>query len=176
MPKTVILIRAIGGATHKRLTMKALESACLDGGLARVRNLLATGNLIVEDRRTPNGVAAVVARILGRAGLENEVFARSAESFLACASTVAFPEAMQTRPQWVQLVALESRPDDAGLAALRARATHEGIERAGDEIVVDYGGSILGSALTPVLVERLLKRRSTARNWNTVQKIARLLT
>jgi uncharacterized protein (DUF1697 family) len=41
--------------------------------------------------------------------------------------------------------------------------------------VIDYGGNISASRFTPVLVERLLARRGTARNWNTVRKIAAAL-
>jgi uncharacterized protein (DUF1697 family) len=47
----VVLLRGIGPATHKIITMSALAAAFQAAGLLRVTNVLATGNLIVEDPR-----------------------------------------------------------------------------------------------------------------------------
>ena len=175
MPSHVVLIRAIGGDTHKALTMRALEAACVAAGLDRARNLLATGNLIVWDDRSPQKVVAIVRKILRDAGLDRAVFVRSGATFVGYAAVTPFPDALATRPQAIQLVALDGRPTDAAIAALRARATVERVERLGDDVVIDYGGAITASRFTTTLVERLLGRRSTARNWNTVRKIAAAL-
>ena len=171
----VVLIRAIGGDTHKALTMRALEGACVEAGLKRARNLLATGNLVVWDDRPAPRVAAIVGKILLKAGLNNEVFVRSGETFAAYGAARPFPDVLDTRPQAIQLLALDGRPADESIAALRARATAERVDRLGDDLVIDYGGSVSASRFTPTLVERLLARRSTARNWNTVRKIAAAL-
>jgi len=171
----VVLVRAIGGDTHKALTMRALEGACVAAGLTRARNLLATGNLVVWDDRAAPAVAAIVRKILRGVGLENEVFIRAGATFAAYAAATPFPDALALRPQAIQLVALDGRPPDDAIAALRARATVERVERLGDDVVIDYGGAITASRFTPTLVERLLARRSTARNWNTVRKIAAAL-
>ena len=175
MSTHVVLIRAIGGDTHKALTMRALEAACHEAGLSQVRNLLATGNLVVWDPRPAAKVAAVVRKILLGAGLDKEVFVRAGPVFAAYAAATPFPDVLHVRPQAIQLLALVARPDDSAIAALRARASVERVERLGDDIVIDYGAAITASRFTPVLVERLLARRSTARNWNTVRKIAAAL-
>ena len=46
----VVLPRAIGPATHKLITMSRLQALCRQAGLAKTRNILATGNLVIATR------------------------------------------------------------------------------------------------------------------------------
>ena len=64
---------------------------------------------------------------------------------------------------------------EAAVAALRAAAVGpELIKVAGREAYITYPAGIGGSKLTAAVIERKLGTRGTARNWNTVLKLAAL--
>ena len=67
-------------------------------------------------------------------------------------------------------------PDPAGLRELRSWIPgRETIEAVGRELYIAYPDGIGASKLTGAVIERRLKTRGTARNWNTVTKLAALL-
>ena len=72
---------------------------------------------------------------------------------------------------------LKSTPASAAVEALRAaNPGPEIIHAVGRQLYVDYGGpeAMRGSKLTPNLMDAKLGTRGTARNWNTVLKLAAL--
>jgi uncharacterized protein (DUF1697 family) len=74
------------------------------------------------------------------------------------------------------VMALKSKPDVAGLKELRAWIPgRETIEAVGHELYLTYPAGVGTSKLTGAVIERRLKTRGTARNWNTVTKLAALL-
>jgi uncharacterized protein (DUF1697 family) len=68
----------------------------------------------------------------------------------------------------------ESVPDSA-LQGLRDLAPDALVLRAAGEVAIDHGGPISASALTLARLDRALGRGATARNWNTLGKIAEAL-
>jgi uncharacterized protein (DUF1697 family) len=167
----IILLRAIGPSTHKILTMKQLETACRAAKLERTRNVLATGNLIVETDWPKDRVRETVARLMRGFGLTTAVLIRGREELARIVKANPFPDAAQERPSQLQINFLEERPTDDAIDALRARAGPERIARVAGGIYIDYAGRISDSKLTPAIVERILKSTSTARNWNTIAKL-----
>jgi uncharacterized protein (DUF1697 family) len=179
MGEHVFLLRGIGPATHRIMTMKALEASCIAHGLPAVRNLLATGNLVVTSDMAVADVEARFAQAMQSGGLQVNWQRRTGVQLRAATKAVralsAFADALRQRPARVQLHFLPGPVLDLQLDALRAFDLEACVARAGTEVVIDYGASISQSALTLPRVDRLLGREQTARNWNTIGKIEALL-
>jgi uncharacterized protein (DUF1697 family) len=175
----VFLLRGIGPATHRIMTMKALETACHAQGLPGTHNLLATGNLIVASDLDVAAVEVRFARALAVGGLQVTWQRRSGAELRAVADALrllpAFADALQNRPARVQMHFLPDPVSDAALATLADFAPDAVIGRAGPEVVIDYGPSIAQSPLTLSRVDKALGHGQTARNWNTLGRIEALL-
>jgi uncharacterized protein (DUF1697 family) len=175
----VFLLRGIGPATHKVMTMSALEAACHAQGFVGTKNLLATGNLVVPSDLPAAEVEARFAAAMAAGGLQATWQRRAgAQVLLTIAAVQALPEvakALQERPSKVQVHFLPGEVPETALDTLRSYAPDALIARAGDEVVIDYGPSIAQSPLTLPRIDKALGKANTARNWNTVQKIAALL-
>ncbi len=178
MERHVFLLRGIGPATHMVMTMSALAVACQVQGLL-ARNVLATGNLVITSDLPVAEVEARFMAAMASGGLNVAWQRRAGDAVfatLAAAQAVAdIAPALLDRPAKVQVHFLPAPVDDAALDTLRAYAPDAVIARAGAEVVIDYGGDISASALTLPRVDKALGRTNTARNWNTMQKIAGLL-
>ncbi len=168
----IALIRAIGGATHARMSMAALRTAAADAGLAEPRTLLASGNLLFRSRAPEADLAVLLRRILAAHGLGNESFLRSPASVEATRAANPFPGAARERPHHLLVVfmsAAGAAPGDAGAPRWDGP---ERIAVVGREAFVDYPDGVGRSKLTGGRLDRMLGRTGTARNWNTVGKLA----
>jgi uncharacterized protein (DUF1697 family) len=78
-------------------------------------------------------------------------------------------------PAHLLLLILKRAPDAGRVGGLQAAMIGPGVVRAhGREMYVVYPDGIGCSKLTNGLIERKLGTRATARNWNTVLKLAAL--
>jgi uncharacterized protein (DUF1697 family) len=179
MGNHVFLLRGIGPAMHRIMTMKALEAACHAQGLPGARNLLATGNMIVASDLDVAAVEVRFARALASGGLTVTWQRRSGDAFRAVACALrklrAFAQALQHRPARVQVHFLPGPVSDTARARLADFAPEAMIARAGSEAVIDDGPSIAPSPLTLSRVDKELGPGQTARNWNTIGRIEAML-
>jgi uncharacterized protein (DUF1697 family) len=175
----VFLLRGIGPATHRVMTMSALESACQAQGLPGTKNLLATGNLVVPSDLPEAEVEARFAAAMASGGLNVTWHRRAGRAFMATIAVAMkvseVTDALRDRPSKVQVHFVSGPVPEAALDVLRAHAPDAVIARAGAEVIIDYGPTISASPLTVARIDKALGRDNTARNWNTLQKIAALL-
>jgi uncharacterized protein (DUF1697 family) len=175
----VFLLRGIGPATHRVMTMSALEAACQAQGLPGTKNLLATGNLVVPSDLPGADVEARFAAAMASGGLAVTWQRRAGAAFMATMAAAMkvsqVVDALRDRPSKVQVHFVTGVVPEAALDVLRAHAPDAVIARAGAEIIIDYGPMISASPLTVARIDKALGRNNTARNWNTLQKIAALL-
>lgn len=173
MTRWAVLLRGlnIGG---KRLPMPELK-AFLEGlGYRDVRTLLASGNAVITADETDG--AALGARLEAvareRLSLRTDWLVRSHAELAAVLATNPFDDAAEARPSWL-LVHFHR----AAVAADRVAAlAHEGPERLhahGRELYVDYAEGVGASTLDRAMA-RARWPLNTARNWNTVSKLAAL--
>jgi uncharacterized protein (DUF1697 family) len=172
----VFLLRGIGPPTHRIMTMKALEAACRAAGLTGTRSLLATGNILVASELPPDEVERRFARTLAAGGLRSAWQRRSADEILRLVVAVrampALAGPLALRPAKVQAHFLAGPVTDSALDQLRAIAPEALITRAGRDVVIDYAGPVSESNLTLRVIDLTFGPATTARNWNTVEKIA----
>lgn len=166
------LLRGIGGATHAKMPMAALRRACEDAGLDEVRTVLATGNLVFQSPLPEEDLAATLRRVVAGFGLDNPTFLRRTAQLRQVLALNPMPDAAQLRPSHMLVLFLDHAPTADRVAALTAHGGPEPVQVHGREVFIDYLDNVGRSKLTPARLERLLGQPGTARNWNTLTKLA----
>ena len=86
-----------------------------------------------------------------------------------------FPAEAKSDPGHLVVMCLKSAPGREAVSALQqAISGREVIRAKGREAYIVYPDGIGRSRLTTALIEKKLGTRGTARNWNTVMKLAAL--
>ena len=146
-------------------------------GFARVRTLGASGNVVFQGEEDPTEdvEARLEARLDRALGLTTRVFVRTSREWKAAIDRNPFPEEAAQDPSRLTCWALKEAPPPAAwrelTAAIRGRERSSGVGR---ECYLYYPEGIGRSRVTSALVERALGTPGTARNWNTVTRLAEL--
>ena len=167
----VALIRAIGPATHKKMSMQQLRQACSGAGLEDVRTVLATGNLLFSSSESREQLKKRLGAVIRSHDLDNEVFLRQPKDLEALLRRNPFADAASQRPNHLLVLFLKKQPEANEIANLGRYEGPERIEAAGREIFIDYAEGVGTSKLTPAFIERRLRQPGTARNWNTIRRL-----
>ena len=171
MPTGIALLRAVnvGG---RSVPMAELRDCAAGLGLSNVRSLLQTGNLIFDGSDLAG--AALEARLEAAIA---DVIIRTPAQWRAAISANPFGEAAVHDPGHLVLMALKSSPNPEDVAAVQAAIVgRETAHVVGGNLYIVYPDGIGTSKLTISVIERKLRVRGTARNWNTVLKIAAALS
>jgi uncharacterized protein (DUF1697 family) len=167
----IVLIRGIGGASHRLITMKELERAVVEAGVGDVRSVLATGNFVVRSARPSDLVADCFDREMRKRGLQRPLVMRTPSQLQAVIDAGIEHPAVLVRPSRV-LVSFFQKPASASTVAdINARAPVEEPIMLGGELVLDFVQPISESRLSLEFIERCAGSIGTTRNWNTVLKI-----
>ena len=161
------LLRAVnvgGTGALPMATLKAIGEAC---GFADCRTYIASGNLLFASDLPESEVkAALESRLLDWAGKPIDVFVRTGEELAAVVAANPFPDANGSR----HMVFFYDAPPPSDLIEQCRDRQGERLALGARELHVDYGEGIRTSKLKiPGKTER------TARNINTVRKLATML-
>lgn len=168
------LVRGIGPTTHKKMSMKQLRDGCVGAGLNDARTVLATGNVLFRSSTNEADLKSLLAGVVRRHGLDNEVFVRTAQEVAAVLGRNPFPTATAERPNHVLAIFMDAEPSADGLADIRCLPGNERIEAVGRVVFIDYVDGVGRSKVTPTAIDRRLKQPGTARNMNTLGKLVDL--
>lgn len=167
MRRRVGLIAGIGPQTHVLMSMADLRAGCEAEGLAEARTILATGNVVFLSDAPEAALVAALARVLAQHGVDRAAYVRDHADLAGLAGANPFAEAAAERPSNL-LVHFMAGP-------CKAEPDWDGPERiavSGREAFIDYAGGIGRSRLSTPALARLLGQPGTARNWNTVRRLA----
>jgi uncharacterized protein (DUF1697 family) len=145
-------------------------------GLSDGRSLLQSGNLVF--RRDSRGEAVLVELLLetearNRLGLETNFFVRSAREWSAVVANNPFRDEVERDPSHLLVMFTITATNPRDVDALQASIGGPEVLRAHNRhLYIVYPTGIGRSRLTNALLERILGTRATARNWNTVLKLA----
>ena len=161
------LLRAVnvgGTGALPMATLKAIGEAC---GFVDCRTYIASGNLLFASDLPESEVkAALESRLLDWAGKPIDVFVRTGEELAAVVAANPFPDANGSR----HMVFFYDAPPPSDLIEQCRDRQGERLALGARELHVDYGEGIRTSKLKiPGKTER------TARNINTVRKLATML-
>lgn len=177
MTTHVALLRAINVGGRNRVSMSDLRALLTDVGVANVRTLLQTGNVVFEGAgRSPAELESLLERAASdRLGLDTAFLVRTAREWQELVAANPFSAEAESDPAHLVVMPLKNAPAADRLAELETAIVGREVVRArGRELYLVYPDGIGRSKLTIALIERKLATRGTARNWNTAVKLATL--
>ncbi len=177
MTTHIALLRSINLAGRNKVKMVDLRALVSELGFIDVRTVLQSGNLIFEsDAQSPAQIEEILKEAVeDRLGLKTEIFVRTAKEWAATVDANSFPKEAESDPAHLVVVFLQGAPDRKNIAALESAIVGREVFHAkGRQLYIVYPDGIGRSRLTNSLIERKLNTNGTARNWNTMLKVASL--
>ena len=173
--RRVAFIRAVGPATHRVMALRDLCVAFGKQGLAEPVSLLATGNIFFTSALSTKACKARAHAAINSFGITLGIFVRDATEMAALMKDCPFPAAAKERPSHLLAILFDDELPTIACAMLENHQGPEVVKVIGKTIYVDYRDGIGHSTLMPGVIERRLKCKGTARNWNTITKSLALL-
>ena len=173
----VALLRAINVGGHAPVAMADLRDLLARMGFDDGRSLLQSGNLVFKsDRRTSAPLEALLeTEAVTRLGLRTDFFVRSAAEWATVVDRNPFPAEAKRDPGHLLVMCLKAPAATEDVESLRAAISgRELVQTDGRHAYFVYPDGVGRSRLTNALIERKLRTRGTARNWNTVTKLRAL--
>jgi uncharacterized protein (DUF1697 family) len=168
------LLRAVNLAGRNAVSMAELRQLLVTLGMRDVRSLLQSGNMVFRGRMsTPAELEGRLEDETRRhLGVETGIFVRTPKEWSAVVADNPFPDQAKRDPSHLVVMFLKDTPGRPDVRALRqAIVGREAVAAKGRHAYIVYPDGIGRSRLTSAVVEKHLKTRGTARNWNTVLKI-----
>jgi len=178
MARLVALLRAVNVGGRGTLAMADLRDLFAALAFPGARSLLQSGNVVFDgDKRTPAAVEGLLEKATAeRLGVATHYFVRTAKQWSDIIAANPFRREAKEIPGYLHMLCLKKAPTAADVKSLQAAVRGPEVVRAvGLQAYIVYPDGAGRSRLTPTLIESKLGTRGTARNWNTVLKIAALL-
>ena len=173
----IALIRGINVGGHRAVAMSDLRDMLTQLGFYDARSLLQSGNLVFRgDARADAGLEHLLeAEAETRLGLRADFLIRSAQELRAVVARNPFRKEAECDPSHLVVMFLKSAANVKDVKAMQAARTGPEVVRAdARHVYIVYPEGIGRSRLSNVFLEGKLGVRGTARNWNTVLKLAAL--
>jgi uncharacterized protein (DUF1697 family) len=166
MPLQAALLRGVNLGKRK-VIMSELREVCAAAGFTDVRTLLASGNLIVNAKLTGAKLEAKLEKvILDGLGLKTDVFVRDADQLDAIIAANPFKAFTKVNSTFMVVNFMRRAASKAEMEAMaKTSLTCEEIKQGRDCLYIKFPNGQGPSKLK-------LPKLGTARNWNTVLKLA----
>jgi uncharacterized protein (DUF1697 family) len=168
----IVLFRGDGGKTQ--LPVAPLREKLAQAGFDNVATYINSGNAVLKSTLPREEVAARVAEICAREfAFDKDVHVVSEAEWRALIDANPFPDAVAT-PTKLHAAVLEAEPAPERVEALRALAAPgEGIIVVG-KVAYLHTPHGFGTSKLAIRFDKGIGVANTARNWNTVLKLAEL--
>ena len=170
----LVLPRGINVGKHNRVPMAELRSRLARAGYSDVVTVLASGNVILTaESDRPVEVARAVRRLLSDSfGVHVPCVARTAHQVRRVLAHNPLREVVSDPSRYL-VNFLSEIPDREQVAALLAEDhSPESIAIEGSEAYVWTPDGVRGMTLSHAYLQKRLDVDATARNWNTLNRIA----
>jgi uncharacterized protein (DUF1697 family) len=177
VPRYVALLRGINVGKAKRVAMADLRALLGDLGYTDVRTVLNSGNVVLTgDDAAPDAHAArIEAAIAERLGLDVRTVVLTGDELRAMVEGHPFAD-VATNGSRMMANILSARPDPALLAEHDPTALDPENSRLGERVIYQWcPDGVLAAPPVGGIAEKYLGVAVTARNWNTLTKLAELL-
>ena len=178
MTTCVSLFRGINVGGHNKIRMDELKKVHEDLGLQDVVPYIQSGNVVFKSNSTDTASirGQIKESVAKTFGFSVEVLVRTAEELREIIAKNPFAGQSEKETKWIVVLFLAARPDDAAQEDLfKSYAGPEELFVVDQEAYIYYPNSIGHSKLTNTLLEKKLKTAGTARNWNTVLQLQKLI-
>jgi uncharacterized protein (DUF1697 family) len=163
--KYAALVRALNVGGTGKLSMRELVACCDAAGFTEVKTYIQSGNVVFASRLAEAKVKAAAEKALAaKMGAPIDVFVRSHAELEKLLADNPFPD---EAPNLVAVFFLDAPPAKAELSAKGADG--ERVHGLGRDVFVHYPNGQGRSKL-----KLAFAKRATARNLNTVRKLAEL--
>ena len=173
----VVLLRGINVGKAKRIAMADLRAMLADAGYTDVRTVLNSGNAVLTgaDRDPDEHASAVHDAITDRFSMDVRCLVLTGERLKAIVDGHPFADVADNGSRMFAHV-LSAAPDPALLAGHDPVALDPQWARLGDRVIYQWcpDGLLEAPAVGPY-AEKHLGVTVTARNWNTLTKLADLV-
>lgn len=161
----IALPRAINIGPHKKVAMADLRALAEDLGFEEPRTILNSGNLVFRSSLSAARLEGMLEKVAQkRLGLDTEFFVRTPAEWEAVITNNPFPKEADSDPGHLVVHFCKKVP-----ARLEIKgAKREKVKAKGREVYVTYPDGFGTSKLK-------INVLGTARNWNTVLKLADLI-
>ena len=169
----LILFRGVGGPTQ--LPTKVLREKLTEAGFENVATYINSGNAIVRSSSTRNKVISTIAEICSKHfAFEKAIFAPTLAEWHDLIARNPYKKAATAAPTTVHAALLQSRPKKEDVERICACAVEgEGIEIIGN-VAYLHTPHGFGRCKMAANFDKWIGVTNTARNWNTVLKLAEL--
>jgi uncharacterized protein (DUF1697 family) len=168
MPAYIALLRALNLMGTRGLPMTHLKTLCEDLGFQSVRTWIASGNVVLQSRKSESAVKSTLEAALSkRMGRPVGVLVRTAPQIAAVLAANPFPANHNSH---VMAIFLDTAPTPDALTTLKNH-TKEQLRLGLREIYVHYPD---GQGQSRLIIPAL--KLGTARNMNTIAKLAQMAT
>lgn len=170
----IALLRGVNMGGHKKAPMSDLRALAADLDLSNARTLLQSGNMVFASRKSADALETLLERALAeRLRLATAVFVRTAAEWAKIVAANPFADEAAREPSRLALMLLKDKPSAAAIAALKACITGREYFAARErQLYAFFPDGFANTKLTTAVIDRKLANTVTARNWNTVLKIA----
>ena len=169
----LLLFRGVGGKTQ--LPVKALREKLTDAGFENAATYINSGNALVRSRLSRQKVIATVGELCREHfAFDKAIFTPTLAEWEALIANNPFSKAAKEAPTTVHAALLESVPKAENVDRIRACA----VEGEGIEVIKDvaylHTPRGFGKSKMAEKFDKWIGVTNTARNWNTVLKLAEL--
>ena len=178
MTAFVSLLRGINVGGHHKIRMDELKELYESLGFKDVLPYIQSGNVVfTSDEADPARLRRQIEEGLEKKfGFHVEVFVRTAAELRDIIDKNPFQSQQSKESKWVVVIFLATRPDDTAQEdLLKTYVGPEELFIIGKEVYIYYPQGIGRSKLSNSLIEKKLKTLGTARNWNTILQLQKLI-
>ena len=175
MSMHIALLRAVNVGGTGKIKMADMRDMAQAMGFTQVSTVLQSGNLVFEGPSAKDLEGRLEAELDKRFGLKSVVIVRSGAEWARIVAANPFPDEAKDDPSHTLAMPLKTAPSVEGESALQAAIKgRETVKLVNRTAYLVYPDGIGESKLTGAVIERHLGAKGTARNWNTVLKLAAL--
>ncbi len=154
----------------RKVVMAELREVCEGAGFSDVRTLIASGNIVLEAKLTGAKLETKLEKvILDGLGLKTDVFVRDADQLDSIIAGNPFKPFAKTNPNFLVVNFMRGAATKVELEAMEKTALFGEETKQGKDCL--YIKFPQGQGVSKLKMPKL----GTARNWNTVNKLAAML-
>src|SRR5438876_2692585 len=178
MTAFVSLFRGINVGGHHKIRMDELKELHEALGFKDVFPYIQSGNVVFtsDDADVARLRRHIEDGFEKKFGFHVEVFVRTSAELKDIIEKNPFQSQQSKESKWVVVLFLAARPDETAQEdLLKTYVGPEELFIIGKEVYIYYPQGIGRSKLSHSLIEKKLKTFGTARNWNTILQLQKLL-
>jgi len=169
----LILFRGVGGKTQ--LPVKVLREKLTEAGFENVATYINSGNAIVRSRLSREKVIATIAEVCRKHfNFDKAIFAPTLAEWDEVIARNPFAKAATSAPTTVHVALLESLPRAENVERIRALGVKGEDLKVIEGVAYVHTPNGFGTCKMAEKFDRWIGVTNTARNWNTVLKLAEL--